>query len=422
MLLATQCPQCHTTFKVASDQLKLQTVLVRCGVCQHVFNGTAHLTQPLLDTGEKVTAATDTSATGTHLITPERPENNPAVVMMMTEVAIPPASAESSNESANHLPAKPKSDISIASNDFLQSFSEAEIEAEVQKILDADLQAEIEANKLIPQPTTSSATPFPELIYSDAEVSDTDTDTDAENVSSALTPEPASDDIEFNLPASDVAVETTDSADPPAFTEQDTLNNVSPDEEIPEEAIDASAISQLSFIRKANTKKRLARWLMAGTLVFLILLAGQITFIFRDLIAASWPPGKKMLTELCLYAHCQIQLPAQLDALSYEANELHSLPRDNTFEFSLLLHNHSSLTQAWPHIELTLKNAQAAEQAKPQTAAAATLRRVFTPADYLANTRDIAAGFPANQEQTVKLYFEVSPFKATDYVVTVFYP
>src|SRR5689334_3153489 len=39
MSLATQCPHCRTTFKVAKDQLKLQAGLVRCGVCQQVFNG-----------------------------------------------------------------------------------------------------------------------------------------------------------------------------------------------------------------------------------------------------------------------------------------------------------------------------------------------------------------------------------------------
>ena len=39
MALATTCPQCKTSFKVAPDQLKLRRGLVRCGVCQHVFSG-----------------------------------------------------------------------------------------------------------------------------------------------------------------------------------------------------------------------------------------------------------------------------------------------------------------------------------------------------------------------------------------------
>nr|WP_314542397.1 DUF3426 domain-containing protein [uncultured Massilia sp.] len=43
MALATQCPHCHTTFRVASDQLKLHGGIVRCGACQRIFDGSAHL-------------------------------------------------------------------------------------------------------------------------------------------------------------------------------------------------------------------------------------------------------------------------------------------------------------------------------------------------------------------------------------------
>ncbi|WP_296944196.1 DUF3426 domain-containing protein [uncultured Massilia sp.] len=43
MALATQCPHCHTTFRVAADQLKLRGGIVRCGACQQVFDGNAHL-------------------------------------------------------------------------------------------------------------------------------------------------------------------------------------------------------------------------------------------------------------------------------------------------------------------------------------------------------------------------------------------
>ena len=39
MTLATRCPQCGTTFRVVSDQLKLRKGLVKCGKCLHVFNG-----------------------------------------------------------------------------------------------------------------------------------------------------------------------------------------------------------------------------------------------------------------------------------------------------------------------------------------------------------------------------------------------
>ena len=46
MALATRCPHCQTTFRVANDQLKLRAGLVRCGSCREVFNGIEHLVRP----------------------------------------------------------------------------------------------------------------------------------------------------------------------------------------------------------------------------------------------------------------------------------------------------------------------------------------------------------------------------------------
>ena len=50
------------------------------------------------------------------------------------------------------------------------------------------------------------------------------------------------------------------------------------------------------------------------------------------------------------------------------------------------------------------------------------LQRVFTPADYLTNKNDLIKGFGSNNEQTIKLYFELSGPKASGYHVGVFYP
>ena len=43
-MLVTQCPECQTRFRVASEQLKLRHGMVRCGQCSHVFNGVSQLT------------------------------------------------------------------------------------------------------------------------------------------------------------------------------------------------------------------------------------------------------------------------------------------------------------------------------------------------------------------------------------------
>jgi predicted Zn finger-like uncharacterized protein len=46
MALATKCPHCNTTFRVAHDQLKLRGGIVRCGACNEVFDGNAALVDP----------------------------------------------------------------------------------------------------------------------------------------------------------------------------------------------------------------------------------------------------------------------------------------------------------------------------------------------------------------------------------------
>ncbi len=44
MSLITQCPACHTLFKVVADQLKISEGWVRCGQCREVFDAQAHMT------------------------------------------------------------------------------------------------------------------------------------------------------------------------------------------------------------------------------------------------------------------------------------------------------------------------------------------------------------------------------------------
>ena len=43
MSLITQCPACHTLFRVVPDQLRISEGWVRCGNCNEIFDGNAHL-------------------------------------------------------------------------------------------------------------------------------------------------------------------------------------------------------------------------------------------------------------------------------------------------------------------------------------------------------------------------------------------
>ncbi|MET3106116.1 putative Zn finger-like uncharacterized protein [Oxalobacteraceae bacterium GrIS 2.11] len=383
MLLATKCPHCKTTFKVANDQLKLQSGLVRCGICQQVFNGIEHLATsstsgntikinpPLV-----IPAAVTTSPA--KLPEAERSEREFDLFDAFNVTAVPPQPTEEpSFDAAEPDDAEPQlADTffgSMLSDEFDQAQTKAEFEAKIQALLEADLNA---AQQIAERAAALEDGSEEEILLD----------------------------------------HTHYEAEPPTpkkITDLRSFLASPPDEDsISEEAPGDDTLTELSFIRKANAKKRVTWMLSIATFLLLVFLIGQATYQFRDLIAAAYPSTKDTLLGLCRLARCQINLPATLDAISYEADELHTLTRENTFEFSLLMRNHSSLVQAWPDIELTLKDA------KKQV----VLRRVFGPAEYLANPQDVRNGFAANQEQPVKIYFAGNHLQASDYVVATFYP
>jgi predicted Zn finger-like uncharacterized protein len=57
MSLITRCPMCFTAFSVGADQLRAFEGLVRCGQCQHVFDGYTHLDATLPVLTEKIVSA-----------------------------------------------------------------------------------------------------------------------------------------------------------------------------------------------------------------------------------------------------------------------------------------------------------------------------------------------------------------------------
>lgn len=100
MALATQCPHCYTSFRVANDQLKLHAGMVRCGACKQTFNGIEHLLAP------GATAKTPPVATPTPNATPATEEKEASEIItaeVMTENADAhaPLASQSTDEAKN---------------------------------------------------------------------------------------------------------------------------------------------------------------------------------------------------------------------------------------------------------------------------------------------------------------------------------
>lgn len=384
MALATQCPYCHTSFRVANDQLKLHAGLVRCGACQQTFNGIEHLLSPTLSSAAQVDAVS-------------KPVEPAATVLSSQpdETSASPASASSASalefdmgEFDLSTPAVDEDKAELASDGALSEDTQAShLQLEVRSILMNQDDSDWSIN----------TAPQPEL---------------APDRQQALI---ASEPAEWQNSAAPVRKE-------PTFAAEDSDSN---SEELPQENVarpDDSDDKEMledkpNFVIKAERLQKRSRALsylmMLGSLVLLLSLLAQSAYSMRDMIAAWFPQTKPTLQKFCLALNCQITLPAQIDMITIESNELEALETGrNVFSLALQLQNKSSTLQNWPMLELILNDAKGK----------VLVQRAFPPSEYLTNKDDISKGFGAGSEQAVKLFFESSAGKASAYHVGMFYP
>jgi predicted Zn finger-like uncharacterized protein len=416
MSLATKCPHCHTTFKVANDQLKLQAGLVRCGICQQIFNGidylvdvNAEVKSVHIETPAPVVVNENSNVELQHVVEQQEPE----IVISEPLVLEPPIPESPVPEPLIPEPPVPELLIPEPQKEELQNpaYQNLTQPSPTQQNSTTQNPAYLSANlETLP---FSNLGDVEEIVLSKSGIDDAEFDKEmlaeeAKNLAKSAQMDKSVRHTTYtyqpDLPAAHISDHVEPSAPISHSNEKEPETN--------EAQVHVHALDQLSFVRQASTNKRYKRLFSIGTVVLSILLVGQATYLLRNYTAALFPSTQQFLVTLCKYAHCQINLLTQADALSYEAAELHTLPRANTFEFGLLIRNHSAFTQAWPHIELTLQNAQ------KQT----VLRRIFSPSEYLTKSDDIARGFASHQEYVVQVYFEVDQVKASDFVAEIFYP
>lgn len=457
MALATQCPHCHTTFKVAQDQLKLRSGLVRCGTCKQVFNGIEHLVSPdaPVPTSAPLPSRTVTPAASTPSAIPTAPavappsaptipKTEPATKPQVDFVSLDEPLLGFKNTAATApLPAQPvigkPGDTTVASAKAPASppspvastpptTSAAAAAPEAPAILPetTTVQPAVPKTEAAPQPAPESVTKPESVEEPEVEASIA---VNSPDIRQPVFPLPAKKDVQEPAPkpiqaspepkpAPEPEPETGSELEPETITNTEELSLAEAETEPEaEENLADDEIDEPDFVirsRRRQRRSRILRTFMACTsVVLLIVLALQGAFAFRNQLAAWFPQSKPMLAQMCAIAGCQVKLPAQIEMVTIESNELLALAADkHTFTLTLLLRNHSTVTQAWPYIELTLNDANEN----------ALARRVLLPRDYLPPTQDGNKGFAANSEQPVKLNFELPQIKASGYRVYLFYP
>lgn len=457
MALATKCPHCQTTFRVAHDQLKLRAGLVRCGACKEIFNGIEHLLRPE-DHGSApfqkrspTESAVPAPAPAANHAVPDMQE--PPAPPQNIDVAVVPAPPDAGSldiPSSGLAPsaAEPSAQESVvpppsAVEEYFPSPGIAASNSADFDNASSDRYTD-QAEYVEPQPVVDAEASIASAALAsslDFDVPSTDDDAMAEPISApAHAPAPVNADLASNDPLQRMTL--IDFTSPDDVVEDPSHIKVAPvdpnavdelevaiadlqrkpwrDESKPLTDIDdpeASVTDVPNFVKRGERQQRLGRTMrllmIGGSLLLLVALLFQGAYVFRNLVAAKFPAAKPLLIQACAIVDCQVGLPAQIESVSIESSELQALPpAKDSFALTLLLRNRSSTVQMWPNIELTLNDANDK----------AIGRRVFLPRDYLVAPLDAAKGFASNSEQQIKIPFQLDQLKASGFRVYVFYP
>lgn len=406
MALATKCPHCNTIFRVAADQLKLRGGIVRCGTCREVFDGNAALVDPaaaspFLTSGPGAAvplSATDPADHSLPSATDDEPIYSLDFDTSFDPFGILPPTAQLKEEDGDHI----ELDLDVSLPD--------------EVLADAPVAAPVMAPAEAPEaPLPQPMAPFKRRQVDDVPAFATylrDSRREPRLEAEAAPALPAIDKVSLDKPASARREPTLADHSFEALPAAPVA--LEPAEE-QDEAVLPPADDEPAFVtlgrRREQSGKALRAAMAAGSVVLLLLLFLQVMTTFRNPLAAQFPQWKPTLVALCKLSGCQVDLPAQIEALSIEQGELQTL-KEQTFSYVSLLRNQSRSVQAWPSIELILNDAND----KP------LLRRVIAPRDYLPATIDVSQGFAPRSEQTIKLYFALDQLKASGYHIAIFYP
>lgn len=171
------------------------------------------------------------------------------------------------------------------------------------------------------------------------------------------------------------------------------------------------------FIQQARKKQRAQRirkWLLVlGIPLLLLILLAQLSYRFRDEIAVRVPESGPLLRAACARLGCKIALPAQIDKLSLQSTQLLAVAdQPEHFELVALLRNQSNTPQAWPGLELLLKD----------ETGQALVRKVFLPTEFLPAPVDKSLGIASQSEREIRIAFTLAGPQAADFQLTLFYP
>jgi hypothetical protein len=145
----------------------------------------------------------------------------------------------------------------------------------------------------------------------------------------------------------------------------------------------------------------------------LLLFAGQMVYLNRTRIAAEVPELRPTLEKTCAQLGCKVPWPSDAEYIRTEWSEMAFVPEhSNLVQLSATLKNHAKYPQAFPIMELTLKDSE--DQV--------LVRRNFTPEEYLKPDDRKLGRFNPNSEVKVIMRMDVGKLHTMGYSLFWYYP
>jgi hypothetical protein len=168
-----------------------------------------------------------------------------------------------------------------------------------------------------------------------------------------------------------------------------------------------------SFLRRAD---RAARWqqprmraaLLACTVLGTALLAGQVAFEYRDLVAARLPATRPALELACAWLDCRVGAARSIEGLAVDSSGLVRVEQSDVYRLTVALRNRSAIALALPALDLSLTDTQGRLLA----------RRVMHAPELGASQDTLAAG----RELALQATLQTGPDVVAGYTIELFYP
>lgn len=152
-------------------------------------------------------------------------------------------------------------------------------------------------------------------------------------------------------------------------------------------------------------------------LLALVLIAGQLLYVFRNQISTAYPSMRPALVQMCSLFKCEVDIQKSVNNLALE-NVVLSLndkvapkPGEQALRLQALLVNKTDKPQDWPILVLRLKNSQGV----------VVNSRNIQPKEYLVPEL-LMQPFAGNGKQLINLPFTLDGAPISGYELSIFYP